>query len=125
MIIGVGVDIVEVDRIGQMIRHHGRRFLARVFTEGEIAYSRTRKRSAEHFAARFAAKEAVAKALRTGLRRGITWKDIEVVVGELGQPDVRLGGGAADRAEELGVNHIHISLTHTAQFAIAHVVAEH
>jgi len=125
MIIGVGVDIVEVPRIEEMIRNHGRRFLTRVFTEKEIRYCRSRKRMTEHFAARFAAKEAVVKALRTGMRRGISWKDIEVVVGRLGQPDVRLLGGAADRAEELGVNHIHISLSHTPQYAVAQVVAEH
>jgi len=125
MIIGVGTDIIEVERIRDMIVRHRTRFIQRVFTEGEVKYCRGRKRAAEHFAARFAAKEATLKALRIGLRKGITWRDMDVVIGELGQPDIRLAGGAALRAEELGVNHLHVSLTHTENYAAATVVAEH
>lgn len=125
MIVGVGIDITEVKRIREMIARHKSRFVQRVFTEGEIKYCSGRKRSAEHFAARFAAKEATLKALRIGLRKGITWRDMDVVIGDLGQPDIRLGGGAAHRAEELGVTHLHVSLTHTEDYAAATVVAEH
>lgn len=124
MIIGIGVDLVEVARIREMIKRHGRRFITRVFTEGEIAYSRSMRRSEEHYAARFAAKEATLKALGIGMRKGIAWKDIEVVVGDLGQPTIRLTGGAADRADELGVNEVFVSLTHTKDYAIAQVVME-
>ena len=125
MIIGVGVDIVEVERIRQMIARHGARFIRRVFTDGEVKYCHGRKRAAEHYAARFAAKEAVLKALRIGLRRGISWRDMDVVIGDLGEPDMRLGGAAALRAEELGVNHLHVSLTHTESYGAATVIAEH
>jgi len=96
-----------------------------VFTEGEVKYCSGRKRASEHFAARFAAKEAAVKALRIGIRKGITWRDMDVVIGDLGQPDMRLTGGAAERADELGVNHMHITLTHTENYAAATVVAEH
>ena len=125
MIIGVGIDIVEVERIRDMLKRHGPRFIRRVFTEGEVNYCRGRKRAAEHYAARFAAKEAALKALRVGLRKGITWRDMDIVIGELGQPDMRLAGEAAARAEELGVNHLHVSLTHTENYAAATVIAEH
>lgn len=125
MIVGIGVDIIEVKRIREMISRHGARFIRRVFTDGEVKYCRGRKRAAEHFAARFCAKEATVKALRIGIRKGITWRDMDVVVGSLGQPEIRLAGGAALRAEELGVNHLHVSLTHTENYAAATVVAEH
>ncbi|NOZ21269.1 MAG: holo-ACP synthase [Planctomycetes bacterium] len=125
MIVGIGIDIVEVERIRNMLERHGARFVRRVFTDGEVKYCCGRKRAAEHFAARFAAKEAALKALRIGLRKGITWRDMDVVIGDLGQPDMRLSGGAAERAEELGVNHMHVTLTHTENYAAATVVAEH
>ncbi len=124
MIAGIGVDVVEVARIKEMIKHHGRRFIARVYTVDEAAYSRGMKRAEEHFAARFAAKEAALKALGIGMRKGISWKDIEVVVGDLGQPNIRLSGGAADKADELGVNRVFVSLSHTKEYAIAQVVME-
>jgi holo-[acyl-carrier protein] synthase len=106
------------------MKHHGRKFVTRVYTDGEAAYCREMKRAEEHYAARFAAKEAVLKALGTGMRKGFSWKDIEVIVGELGQPSIRLTGGAADRADELGVNHIFVSLSHTKEYAVAQVVLE-
>ena len=124
MIIGIGVDLVEVARIKEMMKHHGRRFVTRVFTEGEAAYCRDMKRAEEHYAARFAAKEAALKALGVGMRKGIAWTDVEVYLTDLGQPLVRLTGGAADRADDLGVNHIFLSLSHTKEYAVAQVVME-
>jgi holo-[acyl-carrier protein] synthase len=122
--IGIGVDLVEVARIKEMMKHHGRRFINRVFTEDEAAYCRGMKRAEEHYAARFAAKEAALKALGIGMRKGIAWKDIEVVIGEMGQPGIRLTGGAEDRAEELGVANVFVSLSHTKEYAVAHVLME-
>ena len=124
MIVGIGVDIVEPERIGGMIERHAGRFLERTFTADEIAYCRGRKRAVEHFAARWAAKEAVAKALGTGLARRIGWKDIEVVKDPSGAVGVRLYRKAKTLADKLGVTRIHLSLSHTEKAAVAVVVAE-
>jgi len=114
----VGVDLVEVDRLRRAWTRHGQRFLDRLFTPAEQAYCRRRWPS---LAARFAAKEAVAKALGTGLR-GIGWHEIEVL-SDRGRPVVRLTGRARDRAQALGLVHFALSLSHTAQLAVAFVVA--
>ncbi|HVO25572.1 MAG TPA: holo-ACP synthase [Candidatus Margulisiibacteriota bacterium] len=121
MIIGVGVDIIDVARIQAALGHPrtGERFRARVFTGEEIAYCGRRRNAAESFAARFAAKEAVMKAL--GQAYG--WREIEVVRAS-GPPTLRLYGRAQERAAQLGVRRIHLSLSHTATLAIAYVVAE-
>ena len=121
MILGTGVDIAEVPRIRAAIENPrtGERFRARVYTAEEIAYCTKRRNWQESFAARFAAKEAMMKALG----RAFGWRDIEVVRGT-GAPTIRLHGRAAARAEELGIRHIHLSLSHTAELAIAYVVAE-
>jgi len=124
MIVGIGVDIVEPERIGGMIERHGERFLKRTFTPDEISYSKGRKRAVEHFAARWAAKEAVAKALGTGFTRQIAWKDIEIVKDPSGAVGVRLHRKAKTLADELGVTRIHLSLSHTEAFVVAVVVAE-
>jgi len=124
MIVGVGVDIIEVDRIESAVRRHGDRFLQKLFTPGEIAYCRSRGRSAEHLAGRFAAKEAVLKALGIGIRWGSALKEIEVRRGASGHPTVALAGRVAARARELGAERIHVSLSHTARHAVAQAVAE-
>ncbi|HUW58576.1 MAG TPA: holo-ACP synthase [Planctomycetota bacterium] len=124
MIIGIGVDIVEPERIAGMIERHGERFLERTFTSGEIAYCGDRKRAVEHFAARWAAKEAVAKALGTGISRRVHWKDIEVVKKGTGAASIKLHGGAQAAARKLGVNHIHLSLSHIESLAVAMVIIE-
>jgi len=124
VIIGIGVDIVEPARIAGMIERHGERFLQRTFTPGEIAYSSGRKRAVEHFAARWAAKEAVAKALGTGISRRVHWKDIEVIKEGTGAPTVKLHGGVASIAGELGVRHVHLSLSHIESLAVAMVIIE-
>ncbi len=121
MILGVGVDITEVGRIRTALQNPrtGQRFCARVYTAEEIAYCAKRRNGHESFAARFAAKEAMMKALG----RAFGWREIEVVRGT-GAPAIRLHGRAAMRAEQLGIRHIHLALSHTAELAIAYVVAE-
>jgi holo-[acyl-carrier protein] synthase len=125
MVIGVGTDLMEIARIAQSIERFGDRFLERVFTPGEIAYClRKKKGAAESFAARFAAKEAGAKALGTGISRGVTWQELEVTRSPGRPPHLELSGRAAERARELGVARISLSLTHTGQIALAVVVME-
>ena len=124
MIIGIGVDVAEPQRIAGIIERHGERFLERTFTEGEIAYCRDRKRAVEHYAARWAAKEAVAKALGTGFDRDVGWKDIEVVKEDSGAVSVVLHDRAQATAQRLGVRSIHLSISHTENFAAAMVVIE-
>ena len=122
-IIGHGVDLVEVSRIAGMIERHAERFLARVFTPAEAAHSEGRKGRAEHLAGRFAAKEAVLKALGTGWANGIAWTDIEVVVLPTGAPTVRLSNHAAALAQKQGVKAWHLSISHTADHAMASAIA--
>lgn len=122
-IIGHGIDIVEVSRIAAMLQEHGQRFVTRCFTEGEAGYAdEAHRRRAEHYAARFACKEAVLKALGTGWRDGIAWRDIEVRRGPSGQPNIVLTGRCAELADELGIEHWHVSLSHTATIATASVI---
>lgn len=125
MIIAIGTDAIEVERIRRAVDHPqwGARFRQRVYSDGEIAYCIKRARYAESFAARFAAKEAVMKALGTGYGRGVWWRDIEVVRTS-GRPTIVLHGGSLQRAEAIGATRWHLSLTHTAGQALAHVVAE-
>ena len=125
MIIGIGIDVIEVERILRAIDHPewGERFRARVYTPGEIAYCTKRRRYGESFAARFAAKEATMKALGRGFGGGIGWREIEVVRGS-GRPTIVLNGAALERARALGVDRWHLSLTHTAETAVAYVIAE-
>ena len=125
MIIAIGTDAIEVERIGRAVDHPqwGQRFRERIFTPAEIAYCLKRARYAESFAARFAAKEAVMKALGTGYGQGVWWRDIEVVRGR-DRPTISLHNGALARAAAIGVARWHLSLTHTAGQALAHVVAE-
>lgn len=125
MIVAVGVDHAEVDRIARAVDHPrwGQRFRRRVFTPGEIEYCERRRRYAESFAARFAAKEAVMKALGTGMR-GVSWQEIEVVRERHEAPLIRLSGRAAERSLLLGIERWHLALTHTAGLSTAFVVAE-
>jgi holo-[acyl-carrier protein] synthase len=124
MLIGTGVDLIEVERIAHSIERYGERFLRRVYTDHEIAYCSRRRVSAESFAARFAAKEAGAKALGTGISWGVTWSDFQVVRNPGGRPVLELRGRAALLAKELGVRAISLSLTHTGSLAMATVVME-
>lgn len=125
MIVGTGVDIAEVGRIRESIERFGDRFLHRVFTEGEIEYCERKKASRfESYAARFAAKEAGMKALGTGWNHGVRWRDIEVVRQRGQRPTIQLHGQAAVFAQKLGAKNIALSITHTAEQALAHVILE-
>ncbi len=124
MIVGIGTDICEVDRIERSIARFGDRFLRRVYTDEEIAYCRSKANQAERFAARFAAKEATMKALGTGQNHGVTWKSIAVQNVRGGRPILRLTGAAARFAEQLGAKNIVLSLTHTQTTAFAVVLFE-
>jgi holo-[acyl-carrier protein] synthase len=124
MIVGLGVDIAEVDRIAASIERHGRPFLQRVFTPAEIAYCEQHRNHAERFAGRFAAKEAAMKALGTGWRRGVRWVDIEVVREPSGKPTLKLSGASRAIADRLGVKNIALTITHTGNMALAEVIFE-
>jgi holo-[acyl-carrier protein] synthase len=106
-----------------MVKRHGERFLDRVFTAGEQKYANSNKNGIEKLAGRFAAKEAVMKLVGTGWRGKIAWTDIEVVNTETGQPEVKLSGEVKKIADKLGITQISVSITHTANFAIASAVA--
>lgn len=124
LIIGMGVDLAEVERIRGAMERYGETFLRRVFTAGEREYCERFKNKYERFAGRFAAKEAAMKALGTGWRRGVRWVDFEVVRERGGRPTIQLDGEARKIAEELGVKRIALSITHTAATALAQVIFE-
>jgi holo-[acyl-carrier protein] synthase len=124
MIVGLGIDLAEVERIEGAIRRFGERFLRRIYTEAEISYCQSRGNSFERFAGRFAAKEAAMKAIGTGWRRGVTWRDFEVTREVSGRPVMRLSGIAAQVAGRLGAKRTLLSITHSNAFAIAQVILE-
>jgi holo-[acyl-carrier protein] synthase len=124
MIVGTGVDLAEVPRIQASIERYGARFIERIYTPGEIAYVERKANRFERYAARFAAKEAGMKAIGTGWRLGVRWRDFEVANLPSGRPTLRLHGIAAQVALRLGVKNISLSLTHTAEMAMAHVILE-
>ena len=124
MIVGTGVDIAEVGRIKATVERFGDRFLKRVFTLAEVRYCMGKVNTAERLAARFAAKEAGMKAIGTGLRHGVTWQDVEVLRMPGQRPVLKFSGKAAEFAERLGCKRTHLSLSHTKEQAIAHVILE-
>jgi holo-[acyl-carrier protein] synthase len=124
MIVGTGTDICEVDRIRKSIERFGERFMRRCFTADEIAYCQSKANFAERFAARFAAKEAAMKAIGTGLSTGVGWQHIEVGHAPGGRPILRFTARAAELAAAMGAKHIHLSLTHTQDNAMAMVILE-
>lgn len=129
MIIGIGNDLCNIERIKGSLERFGERFEKRCFTEGEIAKARRRRLTAETYAKRFAAKEACAKALGTGVpRRGVHWKMMEVINLPSGKPTLKLTEGAQARLEELTpegyVAHVHLTMTDDHPWAEAHVIIE-
>lgn len=124
MIVGLGLDIAEVDRIEAAIARRGPAFLERLYTPREVAYCERHKNKFERYAGRFAAKEAAMKALGTGWSRGVRWRDIEVTREPGGKPTLRLEGVARQIAEGLGVKNISVTITHSGNFALAHVIFE-
>ena len=125
MILGLGVDIVEIDRMRHMLDTTGERLIKRIFTEAEATYALAHVEPAMHFAARAAAKEATYKALSGNqLARAVGWREIEVGLRDDGAPFLVLHGRAKERANELGVGRILVSLTHSKAAAVAVVVLE-
>jgi holo-[acyl-carrier protein] synthase len=127
VIFGTGIDLIEVDRVRLALERPltGARFKARVFTEGEVAYCESRGRARfQSYAARFAAKEATMKALGTGWNRNVGWRDIEVMRSRGRPPTIKLWGKAAQFAGSRHVTGFHLSISHSAVHAIAHVIAE-
>ena len=124
MILGTGVDLAEVSRIRASIERYGERFVGRIYTPGEIAYVERKANRYERYAARFAAKEAGMKAIGTGWTGGVTWHDFEVANLPSGRPTLRLHGRAAAIATSLGVRAVSLSITHTAELGMAHVILE-
>jgi len=127
MIKGVGMDIVEIERIRKALKTQGKRFLHKVFTSKETAYCLKHKRAPhQHFAARFAAKEAFLKAIKTGwgTSKSPNWREIEVKISSGGAPTLALSGKARAMTRKLKVKQIHLSLTHTESYAAAIVILE-
>ena len=124
MILGTGIDLAEVPRIRAAVERYGPRFIERVFTAKEIAYVERKANNFERYAARFAAKEAGMKAIGTGWRRGVRWQDFEVTNLPSGRPTLTFHGVAAEFARRLGVERVHLSLTHTEQYGQAFVILE-
>ena len=124
MIAGIGIDVAEVDRIREAIERHGHRFTSRIYTAAEIAYVERKANRFERYAARFAAKEAGMKAIGTGWKGGVRWQDFEVSNLPSGRHTLKLHGEAARIAEKMGVKTIALSITHTAELGMAHVILE-
>jgi holo-[acyl-carrier protein] synthase len=122
MIVGIGIDLVEIEKIAQDI--HSDVYLRKVFTESEIATCKDSVNSAERFAGRFAAKEAFMKAIGNGIHQGVWFTQIEVLNYENGQPYIRVTGEAESWLHELGVINIHVSFTHTKKAAAAVIILE-
>ncbi len=123
MIVGIGCDIIEVERIRRAIAR-SELFVSKLFTPAETAYCRAKADPAQSFAARFAAKEAVMKALGTGWDGKVNWLDIEVLSDDAGRPYLNLGGGAKELAEKKGITNIQLSLSHEKAYALGYVILE-
>jgi holo-[acyl-carrier protein] synthase len=124
-VVGIGIDAVEIDRVGRMFADKGDRMLHRLFTGDELSYIKEKPLPAQHLAVRLAAKEAAYKALAgNDLARGIGWRDVEVVSRPDGAPVLRLHGRAEERFRELSGSAIHVSLTHSLTTAVAVVIVE-
>ena len=124
MILGIGIDLCDTNRVRDLYERYGDRFLGRLFTPRELERCRSARRLHECLGGRFAAKEATLKALGTGLSQGIKWRDVELVAGESQPPRIALHGRAAEIAAQRGVGRIHATITHDGGLAVAVVVFE-
>ena len=124
MLVGTGIDLTEIPRIQKSIARFGNRFLDRIFTPREKEYCLRKRNAAESFAARFAAKEAAMKALGTGWSHGVRWRDCEVTRLPGGRPAIAFHGTAGEFAARLGVKNAALSISHSAELAIAQVILE-
>lgn len=124
MIVGIGVDIVDIERVRALLARYEERFVSRVFTDAEKGYARRGVNTAERFAGRFAVKEAVLKAFGTGKSQGILWRDVETVPGPMGRPKVNLYGNAIKYLKKLDGGDVHVTITHDGGKAVAFVIIE-
>jgi holo-[acyl-carrier protein] synthase len=124
MILGIGVDLVEIDRIKKILEKTGERFCERILTENERSYCKSFSNPAPCIAARFAAKEAFLKAIGTGLSVDMSWHDIEVSKEENGRPGLNISGGVLKTAKKIGADQFHLSITHSEKSAMAFVIIE-
>ena len=124
MIIGTGIDLVNIERIERLMARWGDLFLGRVFTEKEIARCRGQARPPDCFALRFAAKEAFLKAIGLGLRKGIRWTDIEVLNDSMGKPSLSFDRRAREIFQTLRIDQAFLTLSHDHPYAVAHVLLE-
>jgi len=127
MIYGIGIDLIEVERIGKTTLRYGDRLYTKIFTENEINYCKSKSNlnnQSQCFAARFAAKEAFLKAIGTGLRNGLHWKDVEVSNDNLGKPNLVLRNTALEIIKKIKTSNISLSISHTKNAAIAVVILE-
>jgi holo-[acyl-carrier protein] synthase len=119
ILVGLGADLIEVERVRGVIERQGERFLARVFSDEERAYCGSMKHPFKHYAARFAAKEAVSKCFGTGIGGELGWRSVSVYHGERHQPLVRLDEKGAELLRRAGATHVHVTLSHTETMALA------
>lgn len=124
MILGLGIDVVHIERLERVLDRHADRALERFFTAEEREACLERARPHECLAARLAVKEAFLKALGTGLRDGMSWTEMDVRAGPRGRPSLHVSGRALERLEDLGVGRTHVSISHEAGVAVAVVVLE-
>jgi holo-[acyl-carrier protein] synthase len=124
LIFGIGIDLVEVDRLRSLVKKFGDKFLNRIFTENEIKYCQTKFNSYQHYAVRFAAKEALLKAIGTGLRSGMTWHQIEIVNDTQAKPSIITYGECQKFLQKLEIKKIELSLSHTKDHGVAVVILE-
>lgn len=124
MILGLGIDVIEIERIRRVLDRHGDRFLRHVFTQAEKDGAPTSNAVYAYYAGRWAAKESVSKALGTGIGESCAWTDVEILRGPGGRPVLNLGGRARRTADALGIAHFHITISHEGALACAAAVAE-
>jgi len=123
-IVGIGTDLVELERLDLSLRRHGQRLIDRICRPGEVKTGRQGKARLQHIGGLFAAKEAVLKALGTGWGQGLGFRQIEVVEGKAGAPRIRLHDRAAKKAKAMGIRVVHISISHERHYAMATAIAE-
>jgi holo-[acyl-carrier protein] synthase len=124
MIVGIGIDLIEIERVRAIHARHPERFSNRVLTDAEKSYVFAHADPTQRLAGRFAAKEAAVKALGVGIAEGLRWKDVEVLPDALGKPVLNLYGNAAQRAQSLGATIFHVTITHSESLAMAQVILE-
>ena len=124
MIVGIGIDIVSIQRILDIYQRHADRFVRRILTDSEKEYVLRHKDPGQRLAGRWAAKEAALKALGTGLSNGIRWRDVEILPDRTGKPYVAFHGRAHEHAAGLGATVFHVTITHSDEWALAQVILE-